>query len=639
VIEQAVRTIPPARDLIAQRRGEVRDRPEAFEPLLTDLLAGPLQRADQGQRALLLIIDDLEQVLIPDQQNLHRVAPEVAPVLAAVLRAFDPAVTDSRLLLTSRYQFTLDSLPNRLEQIPLRPLSLVARLKLLTRQQAQAGTRLQAERSALAVRAAEVSRGNPGLQDLIALRLVFSDQVDTDRATAAITDMEAYLRQGDLPAEADVRKFLEDLALDTLLDLAGPTHRGLLRDLTLFDLPVPDQVVTAVAQRSTGSAARLRGLGLLGSFPDPHQPRLTATAVNMLAAGRIAPLDDDEITALAALAVTPLFAAWGGDTSNARSPLMDAELTRLALHAGNPQVTAACAAGAVRALTAGPAATAFQLGQTAIALLDQHHHPVPITLLRRTADAARVSGDGQSTLHLFGRASQLPHTDDHPQTDPLEHARVAAEYAEYLIQRGDLKHAERLLHQAHQAFTTAGSDGEAATCQGTIADILFQRGDYDEALRIRREVQLPVFERLGDTRSAAVAWGKIADILYQRGDYDEAAELHLKALQVYETLGDLDGVASAKWGLAQIELAREDYNTAFPLLVDSFRLLQQLQRPDGVAVVGNMLGQILLAAGEPEQAITVLNVSLGAAERTGEVTLSAHLRELIEKVAGQQASP
>jgi hypothetical protein len=34
---------------------------------------------------------------------------------------------------------------------------------------------------------------------------------------------------------------------------------------------------------------------------------------------------------------------------------------------------------------------------------------------------------------------------------------------------------------------------------GSIADIAEGRGEYDEALRIRREVELPAFERLGDT--------------------------------------------------------------------------------------------------------------------------------------------
>ena len=49
---------------------------------------------------------------------------------------------------------------------------------------------------------------------------------------------------------------------------------------------------------------------------------------------------------------------------------------------------------------------------------------------------------------------------------------------------------------------------------GKIADILQARGQLDEALKIRHEEELPVYERLGDVRSRAVTMGKIADILH-----------------------------------------------------------------------------------------------------------------------------
>ena len=49
-------------------------------------------------------------------------------------------------------------------------------------------------------------------------------------------------------------------------------------------------------------------------------------------------------------------------------------------------------------------------------------------------------------------------------------------------------------------YERLGETRSAAVTWGKIADIAYRRGDYDEALRIRREVELPVFERLGDTR-------------------------------------------------------------------------------------------------------------------------------------------
>jgi phosphopentomutase len=56
---------------------------------------------------------------------------------------------------------------------------------------------------------------------------------------------------------------------------------------------------------------------------------------------------------------------------------------------------------------------------------------------------------------------------------------------------------------------------------GKIADVLQARGQLDEALRIRQEEQLPVYERLGDVRAKAITMGKIADVLQARGQQDQ----------------------------------------------------------------------------------------------------------------------
>jgi len=229
-VATAVQANPAARQLIESRLPEVRTRPETVGAVLTDLLAGPCAQAGKdGERPLLLIIDDLEQILAADPAGAHQVAPSYAPVLAEVLRAFDPAQTDSRLLVTSRFTFTLGGLETRLQDVQLRPLSPVAQRKLQGRQQALTTPERLAERSGLARRAVAVSRGNPGLQDLIGLKLVYGDHVGLDRAEAAVTGMETYLQQGGLPADAEVRVFLENLALDTLLDEAGTADVALLR--------------------------------------------------------------------------------------------------------------------------------------------------------------------------------------------------------------------------------------------------------------------------------------------------------------------------------------------------------------------------------------------------------------------------
>ena len=377
-----------------------------------------------------------------------------ARVLAAVLRAFDPAETDSRLLVTSRFTFTLDGLQTRLETVQLRPLSPVAQRKLQRRQQALTPAERLAERSGLAGRALAVSRGNPGLQDLIGLRLVYGEQVGLERAEAAVAGMEAYLQQGDLPADAEVRAFLENLALDTLLQEAGPSNVALLRAATLFTLPVPESVIEVLADQVGGSAARLRGLGLLDPYPDLYDPARPALAADPLATGRVEPLSTSEQAALAAASTGPLFAAWGGAAPQPRRDLeLDLQLAQLALLADDPAVVAACAPGAVAALRSGPAAEAFRLGQDAIELLDRHGRTVPLDLLRQSADAALTSGDGQTGEALLNRAVQQAEAGDEEGTGPLDQARVITEQARHLITRGEPEQAEQLLRHAHQLFT------------------------------------------------------------------------------------------------------------------------------------------------------------------------------------------
>ena len=115
-------------------------------------------------------------------------AAKTAPVLRAVLRAFDPTTTKSRLVITSRFPFQLEGLEAGLLDLPLPPLSPAAQRKLELRQRTAVlsgrsereraeGARLIAERIPLLERVPGLARGNPGLQDLIGRKLVLSPAV------------------------------------------------------------------------------------------------------------------------------------------------------------------------------------------------------------------------------------------------------------------------------------------------------------------------------------------------------------------------------------------------------------------------------------------------------------------------------
>lgn len=105
---------------------------------------------------------------------------------------------------------------------------------------------------------------------------------------------------------------------------------------------------------------------------------------------------------------------------------------------------------------------------------------------------------------------------------PGEHAALLVSQGRALRQAGDPDAAMALFEQARKLETERGAAGSAAACLGEIANILQAHGEVDAALRIRREEQLPVFERLGDVRERAVTLGRIADILQDRGDLQGA---------------------------------------------------------------------------------------------------------------------
>lgn len=75
---------------------------------------------------------------------------------------------------------------------------------------------------------------------------------------------------------------------------------------------------------------------------------------------------------------------------------------------------------------------------------------------------------------------------------------------------GEWASAQALAERARDHYRALDHARGTALALGQIADILQARGQLDEALRIRTEEQLPVYERLGDVRSLLVCRTQIA---------------------------------------------------------------------------------------------------------------------------------
>jgi len=135
-----------------------------------------------------------------------------------------------------------------------------------------------------------------------------------------------------------------------------------------------------------------------------------------------------------------------------------------------------------------------------------------------------------------------------------------------------------------------GEEREAALALGRIADVYQARGQWDEALRIRREEELPVYERLGDVRSRAVTLGRIADVYQARGQWDEALRIRQEEqLPVYERLRSARDLLICRANIGINYLARGaagDREQALALLNLAWRDAQQLQLPEAEQIAG-----------------------------------------------------
>ena len=167
-----------------------------------------------------------------------------------------------------------------------------------------------------------------------------------------------------------------------------------------------------------------------------------------------------------------------------------------------------------------------------------------------------------------------------------------------------------------------GDSRSQAITMGRIADILEARGQLDEALRIRQEAELPVYERLGDLRSKAITMGKSADILQARGQLDEALRIHQEeALPVFERLGDVRSKAITMGRIADILQAQGQLDEALRIRQEEeLSVYSRLGDVREKAITMGKIADILQAQGQRDEALLIRQKEeLPVYERLGDV--------------------
>ena len=220
--------------------------------------------------------------------------------------------------------------------------------------------------------------------------------------------------------------------------------------------------------------------------------------------------------------------------------------------------------------------------------------------------------------------------DDLANADPRLHAqrraRLLRELVKALNRTGDWEGA---LQRGQEAITWANASGNERLCAlawGDRANVLAARGQWDEALRIRQEEELPVYQRLEDVRATAVTMGQIANILVNRGQLDEALRiLRDEALPALQHLGEVRSTAITMGRIADILADRGQLDEALRIRQEEeLPVYQRLGDVHAMAVTMGKIAGILADRGQFDEALRILRDEvLPTFQRLGDVRSAA----------------
>ncbi len=174
---------------------------------------------------------------------------------------------------------------------------------------------------------------------------------------------------------------------------------------------------------------------------------------------------------------------------------------------------------------------------------------------------------------------------------------------------------------------------------GELGWLLYNLGDYDEALELRQNIELPLHRRLNDSRAAAITQGYIADILQQRGNREEALRiLNDEVLPAAESIQVMDLTASTLYKIAIEHLYldglenQKDAQIIVELLRKCFEFNWQLGRVNEIASVGSLFGHLLTNRGLVGEALSVLEKAAAAFEELQQLEQAYRLQELVDQL-------
>jgi len=600
-----------------------------------------------GRVPVLVLLDNFEDNLRPDGETGYAVADEA---LAGLLAAWAADPGGSRLLVTSRYRFTLPGGAERaLSFRQLGALSQAETMKLawslpaldhLDQDQLEQVWRLAGGHprsleyldALLAGGTARYPDVTTRLSDAITCRL---DGAARDRWLAARTSLDAALAETVALAADDV--LLEDL-LTRLAQVPGAT--GLLLGVSVYREPadtnavlfaagLPDPAAGHTPDRAAASGqitAILAAAGItvdesfdLAAVPGPVREQLAPhfTELNRPPTPPFRPPPGlgEQAAACQAASLLTVTSDGGQERVFVHRWTATALAARTAREPGQPL------AGAHR-----QAAAYWQwrvqvwpqdLAADVHDLLEARHH---LLQAGDTEDAGQVTEQAVIQLYTWGawdqEASLIHDTLARLPADSPRQASLIFSLGNLARVRGDYDEAARQYQRSLDISERLGNQADVAACYGQLGNLAQDRGDYDEAARQHQRV-LGIFERLGNQANMAIAYHQLGMLAEARGDYDEAARQYQRALDIDERRGDQAGTANSHGQLGNLAQYRGDYDEAARQYQRALDIFERDGAQVGMARTYQGLATVAEARGDYDEAARQYQRALDIDERLG----------------------
>ncbi|MDZ8030520.1 tetratricopeptide repeat protein [Nostoc sp. DedSLP04] len=561
---------------------------------------------NEHNQPLLLVLDDFEQN-IPTaniEDGSLRMTAEAYEILGAICAALAENGVESRLIVTCRYLKENTLPPHRLHLESLAGMSSSDIDKICFPLDKEVRQQLRTQRII------HIADGNPRLLKWL-LEVIQQPGLAADELLNRL--------------EATEQKFREDILARTLLDALEPEEQKFLARLSVFHLPVMEDIIRAISTADELAVlGKLTSLSLIESATThPNQPanyRVTTILEPLLEPV----LSEEEWQATRQQAVRKIHQAWWEETGKC-TEAEALEIVRLGLLAREQEI-AVSIGHTIATLWVNNSrfVEAFDLYEQILAVFQDYRILGAITYVEG------VLGFFEEALAHSLQALNLC-----PEKDDICKAGILHERGWLIYRQGDIERALDLWQQSLKIKKCIGDINGKAPILNDIARVIAQQGDIERALDLLQE-SLDIHERINYVAGKAATLHEIAWLTYRQGDIERALDLWQQSLEIKESIGNLKGKVASIQDMVWVIAQKGDIERALELLQQSLEICERIGDVAGKAITLNNMAQIIANQGYIPKAIALWEQSLEICERIGDVQGKATILSNMAQVIAQK---